>query len=296
MMSLSRFLCLSLAVAVLATGCGKKKTEQVPQETSVAADSTKKDSSDVFDEFFQDDKKAEKAKPAPTDVQFAEDGRFVVQVSCVGSQALADELVAKLQGKGWPAYVAQVQNPTPELPGTYYRVRIGGFYGVTPARSFGDNVLVPEGFDFWVDNRSNDNVGIESYGLGGSAPASSDYGSSSSTSSYGSTDASSSSASTSTTDWGSSSSSTSSSTSTSSTTDWGTSSTTPATTTESTTPATTESTTPATTTTTTEPAATTTPATTTTETGTSTGSSTSGTGTGTTKSGDWGGDEWGSDW
>ncbi len=294
MMSLSRFLCLSLAVAILATGCGKKKTEQVPQETSMATDSAK-DTSDVFDEFFQEEQPAaEPVTPPPMDVEFAEDGRFVVQVSCVGSQQLADDVVAKLQGRGWPAYVAQVENPTPELPGTYYRVRIGGFYGVTPARSFGENVLVPEGFDFWVDNRSNDNVGIESYGLGGSAPATSDYGSSygSESSSYGSSST--------TSDWGGSSSTTTSGTSdysTSSTTtgtetgtsDWGSSSTT-TTTTATETPASTGTTESSTTT------STSTSTSTSTGTGTGTGAATGTEGGNSGSSGDWGGDDWGSDW
>jgi hypothetical protein len=83
---------------------------------------------------------------------------------------LADRLVEKLEAKGFPAYVAEVQNPTPELFGTYYRVRIGRFAQISAARDFGNETLKPLGYEFWVDNKSNDNVGIEGSGFGETTP------------------------------------------------------------------------------------------------------------------------------
>lgn len=93
-------------------------------------------------------------------------GRFVVQVTNVASPSLADHHARRFQRMGFPAYVARVENPTPRLIGTFYRVRIGGFATVTEARNFGEVELMSRGYDFWIDNRSNDNVGIGGAGLG----------------------------------------------------------------------------------------------------------------------------------
>ena len=99
---------------------------------------------------------------------FSEDGRFVVQVAIFKSKRQAAGLVEKLAAAGYPAYVAEVENPVPELAGTYHRVRIGKFLKVTDARAFGDNTLKPMGYDFWVDNKKNDAVGGD--GSGYTAP------------------------------------------------------------------------------------------------------------------------------
>ncbi|MBD3239996.1 MAG: hypothetical protein GF331_05375, partial [Chitinivibrionales bacterium] len=221
-MSLGKFLCLFLVAAVLLTSCGKKKTEEAEQsltDLTTTSTDTATDSSDIFDEFFEEEASTE-PEPEPTyepayTPEFVEDGNYVVQVSCVGSQRLAEENAAKLQDRGWPAYVAEVETPTPELPGTYYRIRIGSFFGVSAAKAFGENVLLPEGYDFWVDNKSNDNVGVSAYGMGGTASTTSDYGdeyyetsTTESTDSWGSSSTTESS--TSSSDWGSSSTTTSS--------------------------------------------------------------------------------------
>jgi hypothetical protein len=71
----------------------------------------------------------------------------------------------------YPAYTAAVQNPTPSLSGTYYRVRIGGFAGFAAAKAFAEKSLVTNGYQYWVDRKSNDNVGMEGNGLGSSAPS-----------------------------------------------------------------------------------------------------------------------------
>lgn len=99
---------------------------------------------------------------------FSDDGRFVVQVAIFKSKRQAAGLVEKLAGAGYPAYVAEVENPIPELAGTYHRVRIGKFLKIADARAFGDNTLKPMGYDFWVDNKKNDAVGGD--GSGYTAP------------------------------------------------------------------------------------------------------------------------------
>lgn len=171
-------------------GCTKKKPggRELASSGQTAATSTPAASQDIFDEFYKADSSvatksesnATKKEPvvraasggAP---EFVDGGRYVVQVATHPSQRLADRTSAKLSAKGYPAYVAEVQNPTPALTGTFYRVRIGGFTGIASARSFGEQYLVPEGYEYWVDNRSNDNVGVSSSGLG--SGSSSYYGS-----------------------------------------------------------------------------------------------------------------------
>jgi hypothetical protein len=165
-----------LIILAVIAGCSKKKDSKDGEFSSskTAADQNKSTTQDIFDEFYKEDSTAPEnlssPEPPPSrytgPVSFSENGRYVVQVSTVASRSLADNLSDKLNGRGWPSYVAEVQNPTPELPGTYYRIRIGGFNRVSDARSFGENTLTAEGYEFWVDNRSNDNVGLEGYGMG----------------------------------------------------------------------------------------------------------------------------------
>lgn len=166
-----------MLVFAVMTGCAKKNTDQNKEFSSTPA-TTPAASQDIFDEFYKEDtaagskiqETAAKSEPvrqtSASAVSFSENGRYAVQVSTVASRSLAESIVAKLDAKGYPSYVAEVQNPTPDLPGTYYRVRIGGFTMLSAAKSFGENSLVPDGYDFWVDYRSNDNVGIDGRGMG----------------------------------------------------------------------------------------------------------------------------------
>ncbi len=100
-----------------------------------------------------------KNTPPPSTGQFSENGRYVVQVSIYKSKYGADKLKSKLESEGYPAYVAEVENPTPDLIGTYYRVRIGNFKGLSDAKAFGENSLLPNNYNFWIDLKKNDNVG-----------------------------------------------------------------------------------------------------------------------------------------
>jgi sporulation related protein len=100
---------------------------------------------------------------------FSDAGHYVVQVAVFKSKRQAANLVEKLANSGYPAYVAEVENPVPELSGTYHRVRIGKFLKITDARTFGENTLKPNGYDFWVDNKKNDAIGGD--GAAYSAPA-----------------------------------------------------------------------------------------------------------------------------
>ncbi|MBN1308995.1 MAG: SPOR domain-containing protein [Chitinispirillaceae bacterium] len=178
-----------MIVLALFAGCTKKKTDkdrEFASSTKTATTPPPSATKDIFDEFYKEDtgaaaKKAKAAKPEPlvrsaagSKPSFSENGRFVVQVSTLPSRSLADALVEKLNAKGYPAYVADVQNPTSALSGTFYRVRIGGFTGVTSARTFGENYLSADGYEFWVDNRSNDNIGLE--GSGAASGGGSYYG------------------------------------------------------------------------------------------------------------------------
>ena len=85
-------------------------------------------------------------------------GPFVIQVSIQPSRRAANNVVSKLSDQGIKAYVAEVENPG-ELEGTFYRVRVGYFSSIANAQQFGKEVLAPQGYAGWVDNRKNDRIG-----------------------------------------------------------------------------------------------------------------------------------------
>lgn len=114
----------------------------------------------------------EKAAQSVSSVVPAEEGEYVIQVGIQPSKKSAETLIQKLQEKGIQAYSSAVENPG-ELEGTYYRVRVGYFKSIQDANDFGKNKLEPNGFPWWVDNRSNDAVGNPS----GSESLYEDYGS-----------------------------------------------------------------------------------------------------------------------
>ena len=106
----------------------------------------------------------EKAAPVeerPSHVSSVEQessGPFVIQVSIQPSRKAANSVVSKLSDQGIKAYVAEVENPG-ELEGTFYRVRVGYFSTIANAQQFGKEVLAPQGYAGWVDNRKNDRIG-----------------------------------------------------------------------------------------------------------------------------------------
>ncbi|GBU20825.1 hypothetical protein R80B4_00710 [Fibrobacteres bacterium R8-0-B4] len=199
-----RYLIASAVLAALTlAGCPKKESpediEFAAQQARKAAQEKKK-KVDVFDEFYVDDTKkaatgdvkAAKTKgkadapavaavaPAPAvaarqqsalpassgSQNFSKNGRYVVQVNSTASEAEAGRMAGKLKNLGYPAYVAAVQNPTPALTGTYFRVRLGGFDSYSEAKAFAEGTLSPAGYDYWVDRKANDNVGIQGAGFG----------------------------------------------------------------------------------------------------------------------------------
>jgi hypothetical protein len=171
---------LFLAAMVLLTivGCGRREKEPEVQPAAVSPVAADRDQADaLFREFFEDrpEESAQQQRTAtvpvsqpaqPRSFTFVPNGRYVVQISTVASPELANSIVRRFERMGYPAYVAQVVNPTTSLIGTYYRVRIGGFNTTSEAKDFGEVVLRPLGYDFWVDNRSNDHLGISGVGLG----------------------------------------------------------------------------------------------------------------------------------
>lgn len=187
-MHLRKFLSVCLTAAVFFSGCAKKAHQEDKEFTQTPSTTQQNQSQDIFDEFYKDENGSSKdtvakketfsTKNASTRAQsnenakasylphFATDGRFVVQISTVRSKRLADNLSETFNSKGYPAYVVEVENPTPSLSGTYYRVRIGAFSGIGYARAFGENILAPSGYEYWIDNKANDNIGIEGNGMG----------------------------------------------------------------------------------------------------------------------------------
>jgi cell division septation protein DedD len=189
----------AVLVALTLAGCPKKESpddiEFAAQQAKKAAQAKKK--VDVFDEFYMDDAKkasadtkakgaakgkaeapaATAAAPAPAKQQsalpaasggFSKNGRYVVQVNSTASEGEANRMAAKLKNLGYPAYVVSVQNPTPSLTGTYFRVRLGGFDNYSEAKAFAEGTLASAGYDYWVDRKANDNVGIQGGGFGSS--------------------------------------------------------------------------------------------------------------------------------
>lgn len=172
-------LVLGLAAALVA--CNKKEAPAIIEEAPAAAAPIETDTSATLAEEPNLQQVGQNsAKPrgggrngsqAAEAAGFSERGSFVVQVSVFKSSRQAAGLVEKLAAQGYPAYVAEVESPTPELSGTYHRVRIGRFQRISDARAFGESTLRPAGYDFWVDNKKNDAIGGDSYSSEGSYSA-----------------------------------------------------------------------------------------------------------------------------
>lgn len=171
-----------LSPLVIVSGCKKDKEapaviEEVPTTAMAETDTSATLAEEPSLQQVGKDAKPGSAKntfhpnasPSADQAGFSDAGHYVVQVAVFKSKRQAAALVEKLANSGYPAYVAEVENPVPELSGTYHRVRIGKFLHIPDAKSFGENTLKPLGYDFWVDNKKNDAVGGD--GSGYSAPA-----------------------------------------------------------------------------------------------------------------------------
>lgn len=168
--STSSSIVLGLSLAML-VGCKKKEAPAIIEEAPAAAAPVETDTSATLAEEPALQQVGQGGKPTATfhpsataeAAGFSNRGSIVVQVSVFKSSRQAAALVEKLAAQGYPAYVAEVENPTPEMSGTYHRVRIGRFQKIADAKAFGEGTLRPAGFDFWVDNRKNDQVGAGGY-------------------------------------------------------------------------------------------------------------------------------------
>ena len=174
---MSPLLGLCLTAVLVAVGCKKEEAPAVIEEAPAAAAPVETDTSATLAEeptlqqvgangSAKGKDKGGALSPSAEAAGFSERGSIVVQVSVFKIARQASNLVEKLAAQGYPAYVAEVENPTPEMSGTYHRVRIGRFQRIADAKAFGENTLRPAGYDYWVDNKKNDAVGFERLFLG----------------------------------------------------------------------------------------------------------------------------------
>lgn len=163
-----------IMAALAAFGCNKRKSDQAVVQEAPASPVI--DSAAALPEEPALESVGGKAS-APTVEGFSDDGRYVVQIAVYKSRKQSNNLVEKLKEAGYPAYVASVEDPTPDLTGTWYRVRIGNFADAKSARNFGEETLRGQGYDYWVDNKSNDHKAIAASDAGSSysEPAASSY-------------------------------------------------------------------------------------------------------------------------
>ena len=169
-------LCVASLAGALLCSCGEKE-EIVPEmqaNTPAPAEKKVEQQAPAAEEpelvpiqsLSQDAQPEEKAEPAKAEsapvasgsIQQQSEGAFVIQVSIQASKKAANNVVSKLSDQGIKAYVAEVENPG-ELEGTFYRVRVGYFSTIANAQQFGKEVLAPQGYAGWVDNRKNDRIG-----------------------------------------------------------------------------------------------------------------------------------------
>ena len=151
--SFFKILAAASFAGIMLTACGDEEESQAVVEEAPAWDEStplvEEPPLQSLDEPEPEPEPMPEPEPAPISApQPGETGRYVVQVSVTKTAGMAEYLMGKLADKGYPAYVSAVENPTPELYGTYHRVRIGRFRTVTDAKLFGENVLTPMGYGF----------------------------------------------------------------------------------------------------------------------------------------------------
>ncbi len=159
-----------MATCVWMTGCRDKSAQSaiegaqpLPKTDSASMSSTESDdnASTTPPATFHPNKKSkgEKAKHGTASKSVPSSssgsGNYVIQVSVFKSKSQAEHFASGMQSSDHTVYVAEVENPTPDLSGTYYRVRIGDFGSREEADAYGKS----KGFDYWVDAKANDNMG-----------------------------------------------------------------------------------------------------------------------------------------
>jgi hypothetical protein len=101
------------------------------------------------------------AKPAAPTQGISKNGAYTLQIGIFNSEKLAKKRADALIAQGLPAYVTHVQDPKPEMPGLYYRVRVGSFATSAAAREYGATNLTPAGIDFWADLKGRDTQPVQ---------------------------------------------------------------------------------------------------------------------------------------
>ena len=81
-----------------------------------------------------------------------EPANYVLQVTSAPSAEEANAFMRKLANAGIRAYAIQVENPGNQI-GTFHRVRIGNFGTKEAANNYGESVLKPKGFDYFLDKK-----------------------------------------------------------------------------------------------------------------------------------------------
>lgn len=87
-------------------------------------------------------------------------GSTVIQIGTYAESMLqvAEKEKAKYIAQGYNAYLVPVLNPTPQLKGKYYRLRIGPFKTVQEATRFTNSQLSQPTIKPWIDTKENDSA------------------------------------------------------------------------------------------------------------------------------------------
>lgn len=153
---------IALFAGILATGCKKSEPKPAPAAADTAVTLPEPpglDSLDFGDDDFgavEEPEAPKSAKPVNPHQGIVKDGAYTLQVGIFSSESAAQKRASVLNGKGYPAYVSHVRDPRPDMPGTWYRVRIGSFATSKAAREYGATNLAPVGIDYWADLKGRD--------------------------------------------------------------------------------------------------------------------------------------------
>jgi hypothetical protein len=146
---------LFIVLAFLGLGCNKKDASKAGGSADTALPA-QPPLEPLEDEFQESDSLTAAPRPAHPDQGLTPNGPYTLQIAIFQKEREANRVAESLKAVGIPAYVSAVLDPRPDLPGTYYRVRAGGFATTKGARAYGTANLTPLGRDFWVDLKGRD--------------------------------------------------------------------------------------------------------------------------------------------